>query len=689
MKKTTHKIIVAVFTASLFFFQNINAADATASQHFENAKQEIENMLATKTPLSFEHAIFLTENAYWQNQLEEKSFSQLIEFHTKNIQQLIKANTTKKETDFKATLLKSSEKQFQEYQAALANYAIFLYMTDTTFILDSGAISFHLPYVYSHQDPLGTLDFSNTQVNKLLYSEQQAGNCFALTSLFKIFSDRLNSKAIICTAPGHVYIRHADDRGIYHNVELGSKSFPGTGSISTITYSTDEAMRSDIALRELTLKQSVGLCLIYLAKGYEHKLNEKASDFALQCAELALKYDSLNLNALLLKAEVFETRLLKQNKTVAQLQADKQFQNYQKQIVHLFNLGYREMPSEQKRMVIDKLRNPNAETIARLNNLQVQSKQKSFETRTASLSWGLFDEEMRTKPTEIFGRTAFSSSNKKIATFLPLDTTADKYPIDLIVFAWCVDPLAAKYPSISPYAAFANNPIMYVDQDGREPKWGQLATLSQVMGEMQKAYTANQVYSATVSQSLSLMVKHFEGNRMFERNSDGQLVDTKGSKDVKRYVYTDQRGWIDMHHFFRLAEFTKDNGQKAAELYSYMSERYQKWDGNPSGWSYEDIASDMAGIEFWNVYGDKLKSGNIKLQDAVSEFMTSLKPKDPMDSPNCDYIPHIIDPKYTLEGAEKKGFKGETLRAKHKEIFDKRPAEMKKKISSAHDEITN
>jgi len=30
-----------------------------------------------------------------------------------------------------------------------------------------------------------------------------------------------------------------------------------------------------------------------------------------------------------------------------------------------------------------------------------------------------------------------------------------------------LDPLYNKYPNISPYAAFANNPVIYIDPDGR------------------------------------------------------------------------------------------------------------------------------------------------------------------------------------------------------------------------------
>ena len=35
---------------------------------------------------------------------------------------------------------------------------------------------------------------------------------------------------------------------------------------------------------------------------------------------------------------------------------------------------------------------------------------------------------------------------------------------------WRPDPLVRKYPSISSYAGFGNNPIYYVDEDGRDPR---------------------------------------------------------------------------------------------------------------------------------------------------------------------------------------------------------------------------
>ena len=320
--------------------------------------------------------------------------------------------------------------------------------------------------MYPLYDPLGTINCANSQVLNLL--ENNIGNCYAQTSLYKIFSERFNSGADICTAPGHVFISHKDLNGINYNVELATHSFPGAGSIMTLTYTPVDAVRHGIAMRELDLKKSVALCLVYLAKDYEHKFKNKTDDFLMQCAEATLQYDSLNLNAMLLKAEVLEEAILNKNKTIAQLQTDKQFKQYENLIVSLFNNGYREMPLDMKNLIVNRLQKDSMGFIMTDHTPKGFQSINPSDDRYATLSNGIFDEVHEPKLIEQYNHTLLNTQTRKISKFVASDTLYNKYNFDPVVFAWCIDPLAAKYPYLSPYVAFADNPILFFDNDGRK-----------------------------------------------------------------------------------------------------------------------------------------------------------------------------------------------------------------------------
>lgn len=478
MKYKTHIAIVSTALVKLtittgVFAENMQDSLTEQKSCFYSAKQEITGMLSGKEPLSYERAIFVMENAYRNNVISYNRFQSAIVENIELIKQLADINRNESAQDFKATLFESQDVKREKYNKALNNYAIFTYITDTTFsfVTDKtsgkNGIVYHLPFQYSAEDPLASDDWKNSQVLSLLDRSKRKGNCFALASLFKIFSERLNSEANICTAPGHIYMRHADTKGICYNVELASRVFPGTGSIEVLTYTTDEATINGISLRELNLKQSVGLCLINLAKGFEHKFKTKDDNFILQCAELALQYDSLNLNAMLLKAEFLEHKIVAKNKTVAQLQVDKQFKEYEKLITHLYKLGYREMPLEMKNIIVHALRKDSVPIITKDHTPQPFKDLGIKDKRYATVSRGLFDEMHEEKPYEQYTQTVFDTKRKKISKFVKTDMLYNKYNFDPVVFAWNVDPLASKYPSMSPYSAFNNNPVYYVDPDGR------------------------------------------------------------------------------------------------------------------------------------------------------------------------------------------------------------------------------
>jgi len=435
---------------------------------FYSAKQEIEDMLSGKQPLNYERAVFLTENAWYENKLPYIGYTKMLDYYSKIIASLTKLNNNINKQDFKPTLLKSAEFQKEEYNKALSNWAIHHFIADSTYLsYENSSMTFY-PMNYSYADPFATSDWRNSQVVNILRWKENGGNCYALASLFKILSLRFNSDANIVTVPNHIYIEHKDNKGIKYNVELASKAFPGFGSLQTLTYTTDEAIKSGIAFRTLDLKQSIILSLVYLAKGYENKFGIKDDEFILSCADLALKNDSLNLNAMLLKAEVLEARIINKKKSILQLQVDNGFQQYQNFIAKLYQLGYREMPLEMKNILVSTMRKDTVPLILKDHTPQPFASIGVKTTRYATLSNGLFEEVHTTKPTEKFNHTVFDTKTKKIKTFENLDALYNNYNFDPVVFALSIDPLTHKYPSFSPYVFCYNNPINVVDVDGRE-----------------------------------------------------------------------------------------------------------------------------------------------------------------------------------------------------------------------------
>src|ERR1700748_1358070 len=220
-------------------------AQTAEQQAFYQAKLNLEAMLNGSEPLNYERAVFTIENAWYNYKINKTDFDSTINFHLKNIGYIVNANYNPKAIKEKPNLLRNKEEIETQYKQALTNWAIYTYMTEKLYFANGDAINFHSPYSYSNTDPKGSLDWTNTQVFHL--NNTHIGNCFALASLFKILADRLHSDAKLCVAPNHIYITHADEKGTKYNIELGSKnSFPGTGEISAITYTTDQAMQNNI-----------------------------------------------------------------------------------------------------------------------------------------------------------------------------------------------------------------------------------------------------------------------------------------------------------------------------------------------------------------------------------------------------------------------------------------------------------
>src|SRR5690606_843657 len=84
-------------------------------------------------------------------------------------------------------------------------------------------------------------------------------------------------------------------------------------------------------------------------------------EFLLNCAELVLKHDSLNLNALLLKQQVLDERIKNYsmeknineiNKLKANPEISKSVYELEKHLALLYRLGYRQMPFDMQEIIM-------------------------------------------------------------------------------------------------------------------------------------------------------------------------------------------------------------------------------------------------------------------------------------------------------------------------------------------------
>lgn len=486
---------------------NVKPKVLTEKDLYEQAFKELRDMLDGRIKPNFERAVFVSENPYYNGAFKYEYFQNCITTYANFITRMIDANDRSDTMNFDAKVneygkfaikdLRYLPKQKKElYRKALSNWAVFKFVTDTVninLIKDSSInVFYHNPYSYATNDPFGMKDWSNSQVLHLISAKNQSGNCFALTALYKILSDRLRADAKICTAPQHIYIQHQDQKGQFYNVELATAGHPADGIIQTLTYTPSDAIMSGIALRHYTTKQSIGLCLVNLAKSYEHKFKTKSDNFMLRCADLALRHDSLNLNAILLKAQVLDAQVVNyatSNRitSIEKLKSDSVIGrialSLEKHLLRLASLGYRQMPIDMQEMIMNpmqydpkkwnhKTRNPRPFTTIKVQD----PKDEEYWTLTK----GIFQEVFEPRTVENYGHFTVNTSLRKL---IKIDTTTQKgFVIDPVAFAYdfgarmydarvgrfiTVDPATAQYTSLSPYHFVANSPIMLVEIDGR------------------------------------------------------------------------------------------------------------------------------------------------------------------------------------------------------------------------------
>jgi hypothetical protein len=187
---------------------------------------------------------------------------------------------------------------------------------------------------------MGREDWSKMFVSKLL--KDHKGNCHSLPYLYKILAEEIGVSANLSIAPNHLYIKHSSKQIGMYNTELTSATFPIDAWLMSSGYIHLDAIRSGIYMDTLDNKESLALCLLDLAKGFERKYGTVNDDFILKCINQSLKYYPNSIDALLFKSEL----LLRKFRNKETINSQLVFKEYENLIIKIHQLGYRKMPEK-------------------------------------------------------------------------------------------------------------------------------------------------------------------------------------------------------------------------------------------------------------------------------------------------------------------------------------------------------
>lgn len=286
---------------------------------YQKVFEEQLQMLNGLKPIDFKKSVFLTENAYHNEQLNYETYCREISTIGQKLKTLIKL------------------RGLESYKT-VGNWAVFTYMNDS--ISENN----FKPYTYDFEDFMGDKDWKNMFVTKLM--DSKSGNCHSLPYFYKILCDEIGAKASLALAPNHIYIKHIDEKGQWVNVELTNGGFPTDQWIIKQMTITVEAIKSEAYMTPLIQKEEIAMTMFDLAMTYGIQYGN--DNFVMTVCDTALHYFPKCIPLLMTKAncirDIIETEKKKQYPN-----PDYIYNNialYTKVVNSIDELGYKNMPIE-------------------------------------------------------------------------------------------------------------------------------------------------------------------------------------------------------------------------------------------------------------------------------------------------------------------------------------------------------
>lgn len=245
--------------------------------HYEKAYNELSSILSGSIPLNLKRAVFVVENAHYQNKLSYENYCRQINELVFVCKQILK------------------EKGLKQDNYMACHYAIQkLFSQQFTYKSTTGKLTAFEPFGYDFKDYMGRENHSNMFVTKLL--NKKRGQCHSLPLLYLILAEELNSNAYLGLAPNHSYIKFGNQYQSY-NFETTNGAFVSDEWIVASGYISATAIKNQIYLAPLTKEKVIAECLADLSDGLEFYVGK--SNFTMKCAETALIYFPQSIRSLL------------------------------------------------------------------------------------------------------------------------------------------------------------------------------------------------------------------------------------------------------------------------------------------------------------------------------------------------------------------------------------------------------
>lgn len=257
---------------------------AAGTEFFHNARNEILEMLEGKRKLSLKRAVFVTENALFQNKMNYEDFDAAIQ----NLKRIC--------------LLKMHEEKLDRNDNLAKLMMVFRVMTEVVEVKDLGSEKsiIHHPMKYDFEDYKAESNPGNYMVSKLL--SENTGQCHSLPLLFLVLAEEMGAEAFWCFSPSHSFVKFKDKENRWYNIELAQGAIVTDDFYMNSGFIKAKAIQTGIFLNPQTRVQTIAemlndLSFYYVSRyGYDRFVEENSN--------LVLRYAPSNLIAYQHRANV-------------------------------------------------------------------------------------------------------------------------------------------------------------------------------------------------------------------------------------------------------------------------------------------------------------------------------------------------------------------------------------------------